>query len=87
MISPAKTDCRVALRPGVTLSQRLALMEIVEKWSLALARSKPSKLVADSSTILFVVNLDRDTALETLRECLPPELVQDVFLDGVSWNC
>ena len=86
MISLAKIDCRVVLRPGVTPSQRLALMEVVEKWALALTSTKPSKFVADSNIILFVVNIDRDTALETLRGCLPDELVEDVFLNGVSWN-
>ena len=86
MISPPRIDCRVVLKPGLAPSERLALMEVVEKWALALTRAKPSKLVANSNLILFVVNLDRDTASETLRECLPPELVQDVFLGGVSWN-
>jgi len=86
MISPARIDCRVVLRPGVTPSQRLALMEVVEKWAMAMTRAKPSKLVANSSLILFVVNLDRETASETLRACLPKELVADVFLGGVSWN-
>lgn len=86
MISPPKTDCRVVLRPGLTPSERLALMELVEKWALALTRTKPSKLVADSNLMLFVVNLDRETASETLRECLPPEMVEDVFVGGVSWN-
>ena len=86
MISSARIDCRVVLKPGVTPSQRLALMEVVEKWAMALTNSKPSKLVANSTQILFVVNLDRETALETLKACLPAEFVREVFLGGVSWN-
>ena len=86
MISLPRIDCRVVLKPGVTPSQRLILMEVVEKWALAITRAKPSKLVADSKLILFVVNMDRGTASATLRACLPPELVHDVFLGGVSWN-
>jgi hypothetical protein len=86
MISFARIDCRVALKPGVTLSQRLALMEVLEKWALALTNDKPTKLVANSTHIIFVVKLDRETAMATLRACLPAELVHDVFLDGVSWN-
>jgi len=86
MISVPKLDCRVVLRPGLTPSQRLALMEVVEKWALALTTSKPTKMVADSNHLLFVVNLDRQTASETLRACLPAELVREVFLGGVSWN-
>jgi len=86
MISLARIDCRVILQPGVTPSQRLVLMEVLEKWSLALAGAKPSKLVGSSDFILFAVNMDRDLALRSLRECLPGELVRDVFVDGVSWN-
>lgn len=86
MISPARIDGRVVLKPGVTPTQRLALMEVVEKWALAMTSAKPSKLVASSQQILFVVNLDRDTASETLKACLPTELVRDVILGGVSWN-
>jgi hypothetical protein len=89
MISPARIDCRVVLRPGVTPSQRLALMEVLEKWALAMTNARPSKLVASSQQILFVVHMDPDMASETLRACLPAELVQlvrDVFLGGVSWN-
>ena len=86
MISPPKIDGRVVLRPGLLPSERLALMEVVEKWALAVTRTKPSKLVANSQLMLFVVNLDRDTACRTLRKCLPDEFVEDVFLGGVSWK-
>ena len=86
MIGLSRVDCRVVLQPGVTPSQRLALMEVLEKWSLALVGARPSRLVGSSDVILFAVSMDRDLALRSLRECLPGELVQDVFVDGVSWN-
>lgn len=74
------------LIPGVAATQRLQLMEIIEKWSLALTGTKPSKFIGASNLILFVVCSDRYTTFEGLRRCLPGELVKDVVIDGVSWS-
>ena len=74
------------LSPGVAVSQRLQLMEIIEKWSLALTGAKPSKFVGASNLIMFAVCSDRRTTFEGLRRCLPEEFVQDVVIDGVSWS-
>lgn len=74
------------LSPGVAATQRLQLMEIIEKWSLALTGVKPSKFVAASNLILFSVYTDPHTTLEGLRHCLPGEFVKDVVIDGVSWR-
>ena len=74
------------MTPGVAATQRLQLMEIIEKWSLALTGARPSKFVGASDLILFAVYSDRDTAFDGLRRCLPKEYVQDVVIDGVSWS-
>ena len=74
------------LSPGVAAPQRLQLMEIIEKWSLALTGARPSKFVGASNLILFAVYSDRDTTFEGLRRCLPGEFVKDVVIDGVSWS-
>ncbi len=74
------------LSPGVAASQRLQLMEIIEKWSLALTGVKPSKFVGASNLIMFAVCSDRHTTFEGLRRCLPGEFVKDVVIDGVSWS-
>ena len=86
MISHNRIECRVMLSPGVAASQRLQLMEIIEKWSLALTGIRPSKFVGASNLIMFAVCSDRDTTFEGLRRCLPEELVKDVVIDGVSWS-
>lgn len=86
MISLVKVDCRVVLQPGLSPTERLALMEVVERWSLALTGAKPSRLVGSSDAILFAVSINHDLVRRSLRECLPREWVQDVFVDGVSWN-
>ena len=86
MISRNRIECRVILSPGVAATQRLQLMEIIEKWSLALTGVKPSKFVGASNLILFAVYSDRHTTFEGLRRCLPGEFVKDVVIDGVSWS-
>ncbi len=86
MISHNRIECRVMLSPGVAASQRLQLMEIIEKWSLALTGVKPSKFVGASNLIMFAVCCDRSTTFEGLRRCLPGEFVRDVVIDGVSWS-
>lgn len=86
MISRNRIECRVILSPGVAATQRLQLMEIIEKWSLALTGARPSKFVGAPNLILFAVYSDRDTTFEGLRRCLPRELVKDVVIDGVSWS-
>ena len=72
------------LSPGVAAAERLQLMEIIEKWSLASTGTRPSKFVGASNLILFAVYSDRDTASDGLRRCLPGEFVRDVVIDGVS---
>ena len=74
------------LSPGVAAAQRLQLMEIIEKWSLAFTGVKPSKFVGASNLILFAIYSDPDTTFEGLRHCLPREFVRDVVIDGVSWS-
>ena len=86
MISRIQVECRVMLSPGLAAAERLQLMEIIEKWSLALTGAKPSKFVGAPNLILFAVHSDRDTTFEGLRRCLPGEFVKDVVIDGVSWS-
>ena len=45
VITRNRIECRVMLSPGVAATQRLQLMEIIEKWSLALTGARPSKFV------------------------------------------
>jgi hypothetical protein len=86
VISLARLEFRIVLRPGVTPVERLQLMELVEKWAVRRAGTKPSRFISSSGLILFVLPLDRQTAAETLRQCLPLELIDDVIIGGVSWN-
>ena len=86
MIKRASINCRIVLEPGLAPSQRLALMEILEKAALAMVGAKPSKLVGADSAILFTADVDRTTAIWSLRQCLPPDMVRDVVIDGRSWN-
>jgi hypothetical protein len=86
VISLARLNFRIILRPGLTPAQRLRLMEVLEKWAVTRAGFKPSRFISSSRMILFVLQVDRDLALATLRECLPQEWVADVVVGGVSWN-
>lgn len=86
MIGRVRICCRIELQPGITPGQRLGLMEIIEKWSVAATGSKPGRFVSSSQTVVFTVHLDRDTAANSLRGCLPRDWIRDVVIDGASWN-
>ncbi len=86
VIGLARLDFRIVLRPGLTPAERLRLMEVLEKWAVKRSGLKPSRFISNSRMILFVLPVDRDLALETLRDCLPQEWVADVVVGGVSWN-
>ena len=85
MISRPRIECRIMLREKIAASQRLQLMEIIEKWAMALTGTKPSKFLAASEVILFTLQSDRQSALQGLRRCLPSDCIKDVVIDGVSW--
>jgi hypothetical protein len=74
------------LRGRILASQRLQLMEIIEKWAMALTGTKPSKFLAASEVIFFTLESDRQSVCQGLRRCLPPDCIQDVVIDGVSWR-
>ncbi len=86
MISRTRIDCRILLIGSVSPGERLQLMEIIEKWVLALTGTKPSRFLAASNQILFSAPADRRSMIRGLRTHLPAELIRDVIVGGASWN-
>ena len=72
------------LKPGATLKEHLATAFAITKWCTWAAEHpliKEQRVIVKGGPYLT-----RDETLKLLRQLIPPEFVQDVLVDGRSWN-
>lgn len=88
-------DCEVIPRRDASLEERETLLEAIKRWSErevepSFRRALSEEGLARGQTVSFCVQghpeRDRSRLIESLRETIPPELVEDILVDDLSWS-
>ena len=77
-------ECRIICHPDTTPLERSSLNGAVNRWAYRTA-GKPapealSNYMANTSAIVFGIDADRRTVVESLHRYIP------ILVDGRSWN-